>query len=386
MLWSSKSRPLGPVVVAIPVRDEADRIGTCLTALLDQRDRRPDHIVLLVNNTTDDTIVAARRVELPSDTALHIVERCFPREQASAGFARRAAMMEAEHYAGPNGVLMTTDADGRVDRGWLSANLAALAAGADAVMGWVDLDPAEASAIPASLHEADARECAYDALCDEIHARLDPDPADPMPRHTQNSGASIAVTSRAFRAAGGVPPVPCGEDRALLAALRRIDAKVRHSLDCHVIVSGRIIGRAEGGMADTIRRRIEAPDQYLDDRLEPALHCARRANLRRRFQACRIGKDSVADLAAATALDAAWVTSLLAHVPFGAAWSEIERQSPVLRRQLVAVADLPEQMATAEAICRTLRQRAVRRDVVAAEHRRTINGPIPDVAAASVTS
>jgi hypothetical protein len=373
-------------VVAIPVRDEAERIGACLAALTDQRDRLPDHIVLLVNNTTDETIAAARRVAMPPETALHIVERNFPPAEASAGIARRAAMMEAEIYAAPNGILMTTDADGRVDRHWVSANLAAIAAGADAVMGWVDLDPAESSAIPAVLHEADARECAYDALCDEIHARLDPDPADPMPRHTQNSGASIAVTLQAFRAAGGVPPVPCGEDRAFLTALRRIDAKIRHSPDCHVTVSGRIIGRAAGGMADTIRRRIEAPDPFLDDRLEPALHCARRANLRRRFRACANGLDSISDLAAATALDAVWLTSLLSHVPFGAAWADIERESSVLRRQLVAVADLLEQMATAEAICRTLRQRAARHDPIVPETRRPITAPIPGIASATATS
>jgi len=386
MLWSSLSRILGPVVVAIPVRDEAERIGACLAALTDQRDRVPDHIVLLVNNTTDGTIDAARRVEMPPGTTLHIVERTFPPAEASAGLARRAAMMEAEPYAASNGILLTTDADGQVDSHWLSANLAAIAAGADAVMGWVDLDPAEACAIPAVLHEADARECAYDALCDEIHARLDPDPADPMPRHTQNSGASIAVTLRAFRAAGGVPAVPCGEDRAFLAALRRIDAKIRHSLDCHVTVSGRIIGRAAGGMADTIRRRIEAPDPFLDDRLEPALHCARRANLRRRFRACANGMDSLSDLAAAIALDAVWLKSLLSFPSFGRAWAEIERASPVLRRQRVAVADLPEEMVTAEAICRTLRRRAARHDPAVPGPRRLIASPIPGIASANATS
>ena len=38
------------------------------------------------------------------------------------------------------------------------------------------MHPVKWGAIPARLHEDDARECAYDALCDEIHAILDPDP------------------------------------------------------------------------------------------------------------------------------------------------------------------------------------------------------------------
>ena len=184
-------------------------------------------------------------------------------------------MAEAARLAGLDGVLLTTDADGQVDPDWLAANLQCLADGADAVAGWVDLHPIEWGAIPRALHEDDARECAYDRLCDEIHGLLDPDPADPLPRHTQHSGASIAVTAAAFARCGGVPAIPSGEDRALIAALRRVDARIRHAPEVHVSVSGRTEGRSEGGMADTIRRRLAKPDEYIDDRLEPALDCAR---------------------------------------------------------------------------------------------------------------
>ena len=41
-------------VVAIPVRDEAERIGGCLAALARQS-VPADHIVLLLNNCTDRT-------------------------------------------------------------------------------------------------------------------------------------------------------------------------------------------------------------------------------------------------------------------------------------------------------------------------------------------
>jgi hypothetical protein len=41
------------------------------------------------------------------------------------------------------------------------------------------------------------------------------------------------------------------------------------------------MGRAEGGLADTIRRRMIHSDEILDDRLEPALDALRRAKLRR---------------------------------------------------------------------------------------------------------
>jgi hypothetical protein len=345
---NASSSPI--IVVAIPVCNEEECIGACLTALSQQTSRSADHVLLLVNNTTDATIAEARAAPVPPGTQLHIVEQNLPPAQATAGYARRLAMQEAAALAGPNGVLLTTDADGRVDPDWVAVNMAEIAAGADAVAGWVDLDPIDWGNIPMHLHEADARECAYDNLCDEIHARLDPDPYDPAPRHTQNSGASIAVTANAYNLVGGVPPVPYGEDRAFLAALRRYDARIRHSPACHVTVSGRTVGRARGGMADTIRRRLQAPDAFLDDRLEPARDCARRAALRRKARLCFEHLAPQDDLAVALSLDRRIVSRILAQTHFGGAWHDIEARSPVLRRFMVRVDDLAREMECAREI------------------------------------
>ncbi len=320
-------------VVAIPVRDEAERIGACLDALDAQVGAQLGAIVLLVNNTTDATVAIARSVPLRPGTALHVLERTLPPDQASAGHARQLAMQAAAMLAGPSGLLLTSDADGQVDPDWLAATLAAIADGADAVAGWVDLHPIEWGQIPARLHEDDARECAYDALLDTIHARLDPDPADPAPRHTQNSGASIAVTAEAYRRCGGVPSIPSGEDRALIAALRRVDARVRHAPEVHVTVSGRTLGRSKGGMADTIRRRMTQPDPFIDDRLEPAAACARRARSRAALRAAYgdPGRD-LRPLARALELEPATLARHLAAPYFGQAWDAVERVAPALAR------------------------------------------------------
>ncbi len=342
--------------VAIPAKDEADTIGRCLYGLV-QATRAPDHIVLCVNNTTDDTVARARSVNLPLATTLHVIERVLPPQAAHAGTARRIAMDEAARLAGPAGVVLTTDADGVVDTTWLDSNLAALAAGADVVAGWVDLDIESWHAIPRRLHDDDARECAYDSLCDEIHARLDPDPADPLPRHTQHSGASIALRVEAYRRCGGLLPIPSGEDRAFIAALRRIDARIRHAPDCHVTVSGRTVGRASGGMADTIRRRLTAPDAYLDDRLEPAEACARRARLRAALRGSQADPALLAAAAQELLLDRNDLALALATQPLGAVWADLERENPVLARNPVAVVDLPRQMRIAQSICDTLRAR-----------------------------
>ncbi len=348
-------RALLQVAVAVPARDEEAYIAACLRALDRQIGAQIDHIVLCINNSVDRTAEIARAVKLRPGTILHIIEPVLPPAQANAGHARRLAMELAAELVGEDGVILTTDADAVVDADWTFENLKALRAGADAVAGWVDLDARDWAKIPMKLHEDDARECAYDALCDELHARLDPDPADPLPRHTQHSGASIAVTARIYALAGGLPAVTVGEDRAFFAALRHIDARIRHAPACHVTVSGRMHGRAAGGMADTIRRRMIAPDDYLDDRLEPADACARRADLRRRLRACLEDHSLVTEFAEDVGLDAQWVLALVQAGSLGKAWTAIEDNSDILQRQRVAVIDLPEQMARAEDLCARLR-------------------------------
>ena len=343
--------PRRRAVVAVPARDEEDRIAACLEALDMQEGARIDAIVLFVNNTIDRTAQAALASKIHPRTRLQVIERDLPPHQANAGISRRIAMQAAARLAGPAGVLLTTDADGLVDPDWLAANLAAIKAGADVVAGWCELHPVEWGAIPARLHEDDARECAYDALCDEIHGRLDPDPADPLPRHTQHSGASIAVTSAAFARCGGIPPIPSGEDRAFIAALRRIDATVRHAPEVHVTVSGRTIGRAAGGMAETIRRRLSAPDAYLDGRLEPAADCARRARCRAMLRAAYMGQSALLPEAAKlTGLSISTLRLLMTSPYFGTAWEAVEAAAPLLKRKLVSVQALEAEIASARSI------------------------------------
>jgi GT2 family glycosyltransferase len=231
---------------------------------LDNQDSAADLTVLvLVNNSTDDSTTIARRFAASSRARVLVEDIALPDPDANAGGARRIAIQKAADIAGAGGIVLTTDADGRVAPNWLRENLRAIDAGADAVAGRAIIDPVEEALIPAALIEADARECKYAALLDEIVAQLDPDPADPWPRHDEHSGASIAVTVGAMRRAGGIPCLAMGEDRAFFRALRRIDAKIRHSPDVQVVVSGRTEGRAKGGMADTIRRRMVCPDMFL---------------------------------------------------------------------------------------------------------------------------
>jgi GT2 family glycosyltransferase len=340
-----------PVVVAIPARNEEDRIAACLSALADQRDAPPPLVLVLMNNCTDATRLVVQAFAATCELSVHGACVELPPPLANAGHARGLAMDRAAHFACADGVLLTTDADGRVAPDWLAANLRAIRAGADAVAGRALIDPQEAELIPAELHEADARECAYAALLDQIVSLIDPDPADPWPRHDEHSGASIAVTRGVYGRAGGMPGMPLGEDRAFFDSLRRMGARIRHAPDVWVTVSGRIEGRAEGGMADTMRRRMTAPDVMLDERVEATQAAARRARLRRAVrQACQefacSGVAPDAAIAAALRLPTSVVRAVLAN-GFGEAWAELEARSPVLRRRRLPVARLAIETARA---------------------------------------
>lgn len=337
-------------VVAIPARNEAARITNCLLALARQT-RRPDGVVLLLNNCTDATEAIARRLASHLPYRLHVVCHTFPPALANAGNARRLAMRYAADLAAGDGVLLTTDADTIVADDWVERNLRAIHAGAEVVCGRVVIDPVEAALIPAHLHADDARERELAAMLDAIACLLDPDLADPWPRHTEAAGASLAVTYAAFMRVGGIPAVAAGEDRAFVRALARIDAPIRHDPSIQVITSGRLIGRAPGGMADTISRRMRKQDEFADDTLEPAANAYRRIDFRRRarvaWQQRPLGRLAPRELSADLGIADAALQSILDTSCFGAAWAEIEAQSPYLLRRRVRFAELPREIAYA---------------------------------------
>ena len=353
--------PVPLAVVAIPVRNEAQRIAACLHGLAAQHDARLGHAVLLLNNCTDTTgeVVRALAGRLPF--GLSRIQRAYPPAMAHAGTARREAMEIAAGIAGPEGIVLTTDADGVVAPDWLANTLAAFEEGADAVCGRAVIDPVEARLIPPHLHEDDRVEIGYAMLLDRIHDLVDPDPHDPWPRHTEHSGASIAVRVPAWERAGGMPALPLGEDRGFLQALRQVDAAIRHAPDVTVSVSGRIDGRARGGMADTMARRLVRQDEMLDESLEPPMICLLRAQARAALRRLRAlpptglsWRQDVESLAHQLNIPAARV-DLLARMPFfGRAWSHLETCSTELGRMPIRRADLSFHHRRARRVVRQL--------------------------------
>lgn len=339
-------------IVAVPAKDEAERIGACVQALALQAEARPAAIVLVINNTVDATAAIVRSlIALP--VPIHAIEHQFAPEEASAGAARRMPTEFAADLLGEAGVLLSTDADGRVPPDWVAANLHHGRHGAEAVAGRAVLDRTEGALILPALHADDALERGYARLLNEIAARVDPRPWDPWPRHSEHSGASIAVTLAAYRRAGGMPAAAIAEDRRFYAALERVDARIRHAPEIAVVVSGRTVGRAEGGMADTIRRRLGRPDPYLDDALEPAADFLRRVTLRARFRRAWAGGEADG-LAMAVGVPDPVLAAALAARFAGEGWAMLEAASPVLGRTLVPADDVLRQRAAAASLLRRL--------------------------------
>ncbi len=337
----------GNIVVAIPVKNEEAVIRVCVAAHLTQT-LPPGIILLLLNNCTDLTLNICQKIQ--SEAAnLKIVQCELPAALASAGEARRLALDHAARLAG-NGLILTTDADALPDNNWIADNVAEIAAGADVVCGKAEIDETGRYNLTRRLEFDDMREKFLHEKIDEIVALADPDPADPWPRHQQNSGASIAVKATVLQQAGGAPHVASGEDRALIERLRLVDARIRHAPHIKVNVSGRLEGRAPGGMAETLRRRIVKPDALLDEAIEPVVDAYRRAKAKAALRAVRAGRGCARQLAEDLLISPETMRPALDSTFFGTAWDTIQRASPVLHRRRVSATDLARETRQALAL------------------------------------
>lgn len=275
-------------VVAIPVRNEAERIGACLEALAAQQGIRASGlgVVAFLNNCTDATAHVVAALQPSLGIPVRMIERSY--EGANAGWARREAMEAAaawlEEGDTADGVILTTDADSRVSPDWVRRNLAAITDGVDAVAGRIALDEVDAARLPDALHARGRLEGGYEARLVELEALIDPVPHDPWPRHWTTSGATLAVRLSTYRRVGGMPPLAVGEDKAFVSSLLSSDARVRHDPDILVVTSGRLDGRAPGGAADTMKLRCEVPESPCDPRLEPLPRALFRYAWRRRLR------------------------------------------------------------------------------------------------------
>jgi glycosyl transferase family 2 len=363
---SGPASPIRPgFVIAIPVKDEEERLPACLRALADQRDwlGRPIppalvRVVIFANNCTDQSAGLARKLAEGLSLDVRVVEARLPSATAHAGAARRAAMDIAEAWlvegGERDGVILTTDADSQVAQNWMVANLDAFEPGADAVLGRIDLD-GEGKLLPDALHRRGELEDTYERLLTELSWLLDPLEHNPWPHHATISGASLGITREAYCRVGGLPRVALGEDKALIALLSRQDARIRHCPRVQVITSGRTNGRAPGGVADTLAIRSREPDAFCDDLLEPFgaayARASWRGRLRRLYGAGRLAVDqdwaTKLEISTRHVNDVNDINDILQGSAFGEIWRIIEERSALFARRLLRPTELPQQISIA---------------------------------------
>lgn len=347
---ASAGRAGTPAVVAIPVRDEQDTIVNCLDALA-AMEHGPvvlREVLLVLNGCADDTARIARRWARNGRLPLTIVEVVLPVSMNHAGGARACALTLAlESIDRADAIVLTTDADSRVAHDWLVRAHAAMDAGADVVAGEISIEGRGAD-WPAALRWRHRLEDEYSALLDEIDAICDPLPHNPWPRHRRCSGAALAFRASALRSLPHLPAPACGEDRALVDACLARDLRVRHDPGFRVETSSRLQGRAQGGMADTLRKRSESIALPCDPLLEACVQHVHRASTRAAARRLFQPAMSPAALAGCLALRAPHASEAPCR-HFGGAWRQLENTVMALARTPLLPRDLPWEIGEARA-------------------------------------
>lgn len=355
--------------VVIPVRNEAAALTKTLTSLAQQVDLSghaldPDcyEVLLLANNCTDDTAEVARCFARRTPRlALHVAEISLPPSCAHVGTARKLLMDHAcrrlLNCRQGRGVIASTDGDTRVAPDWAAQMLRETADGADAVGGRIRVERQRGEDQEARLYSL--RDTAYQRGLARLEHLLDPNPADPWPRHFQFFGGSLGVTAEAYSAVGGLPPLPCLEDVALEAALKRVDARIRHSPHVRVSTSSRQLGRTPLGLSAQLREWGQMGRSGQSHWVQQPAAVAARFQARRRLRRAKhTGQADLASLAADLAVPASVLRQGVFDLrqPFGTLWAgvmdhhlhpdgiwarrwpliEITQALPDLRRRLAA--------------------------------------------------
>lgn len=228
------------VGVVIPARDERDSIGRCIGSILSAHARCARAadlwIVVAADACSDDTAAVARAAIGEHGQVIECNAR-------SPGTARRwGALAVLEHFRSVDRArvwIANTDADTVVPRNWLQRQLQHADEGATAVAGIVELD--DSGGLRQDL--VDVYRSTYLIGSDGAHGHV--------------HGANLGVRADAYVDVGGFSHLKVAEDHCLWGRLRQRGWRIRSCAKTVVTTSARLQGRAVGGFADTLRRRLE---------------------------------------------------------------------------------------------------------------------------------
>ncbi|WAP68794.1 glycosyltransferase family 2 protein [Jiella pelagia] len=317
-------------VACIPARNEAGRIAACIRSL-DAEFGAALHVVLLVNDTTDDTLAIVRSIAGSLKSALTVVCVEWRHGSGSAPKARAVAFDLAD-LAAPNAAwIFSTDADTLTLPGLWGAYQASFESGFDMVCGSIGFIEAEAAEVSPLHPQRDAAIGEYRHLGRKLASLWFPDPDNAWPHHGGIGGANFAVTKSAYRLAGPIPAVRFGEDWALRRRFEAFGLRIRHDDAPRVATSCRLDSMTEGGLSAELRRNRFEADPLVDEALEPPSRLLRRLRLR-----CLVETEEdrhrVAHVLQARGLSPARSVELAGLPGRKMAWFHAEAELPCLHR------------------------------------------------------
>jgi cellulose synthase/poly-beta-1,6-N-acetylglucosamine synthase-like glycosyltransferase len=221
----------------VPARDEQQHIEACIRSLI--RAAASAHcgdrfwVVVVADACRDETAAVAWN-------ALEGHGEVIVSDAGSAGAARRlgveAALAHFQEHRPEHIWLCNTDADSVVPGDWMSHQLALAEQGITGVAGIIALDAS-----------ADSSTREFFRRTYRIHAGG---------THEHVHGANLSLRADAYLDVGGWRDLALAEDHCLWRRLLAKGWRVCSPAESVVTTSARLVGRARGGFADTLRGGI----------------------------------------------------------------------------------------------------------------------------------
>ncbi len=234
--------PVSGLGVVVPARNEQERIGACLTALLRSRahlGRETDgpglvRIVVVADRCTDRTVAIA--AGFPGVEVI--------RSDRGRVGAARAAGAAALLRGRSIDWIACTDADSTVPADWLRTQWGHARMDTDLLLGTIRLAPEELPT--ATVRQWERRHDLSDG-------------------HPHVHGANLGVRTTMYEKVGGFTDLALHEDVALVQAVQRAGGAVVSTAASPVDTSARISGRAPGGLSGYLRELlVGSTPAYLD--------------------------------------------------------------------------------------------------------------------------
>lgn len=215
-------------LVVIPAHNEKADLPACLRAVLTAALCVPIPVsVIVVLDATDDDSVKLAGQYGPDVHFVSIDARNVGAARAAGfGFGRSVCAESDECW------YATTDADSRVDPGWL---IRQLELGVDMVLGVVRV--------------TNWRQRSAD-LANRYVRAYDAGTRDGAGQHPHIHGANMGFSARAYWRVGGFRTLPTGEDVDLVEQFEAAGYRIHRDTELSVITSARTQGRAPHGFAD----------------------------------------------------------------------------------------------------------------------------------------